>query len=237
MTGIDEADMADADLGVPEYTYTQGEATVSGGAFPHRGRHLMFEFSANDAWDKYEGVHFPSKLSVLDTTLPGGWMEATGTRVLPDGGIDSTGVSVTADYSIIEYTFEMRNGTPECTEIIIAPAQVSQRGVRAKDLEYVKIDDVLEAALIYLAHWQRSQLAIQHRRASVNSLMRRRRTSSEDLLREVARVYEDNIDAAPTQAVADTFEISKSAADKRVKRARDAGYITKTAKSGRKPQQ
>jgi hypothetical protein len=238
MASNDELRVAANDQeGVPEFTYRQGEQTVSGGAFPHGDRHLMFEFSANDVWEKYEGVPFPSKLSVLDTTLPGGWMEASGTRVLPDGRIESTGASAVTDFSIIQYTFEMWNGTPECIEVIMAPAEGSQRGVRAKDREYVKIDDVLEAALIYLAHWQRSPLSSQYRRTAVNSLMRRRRTTPEDVLRDTARVYEENIDDAPTQAVADHFGISKSGADKRVKRARDAGFITKTAHTGRKPEQ
>jgi hypothetical protein len=182
-------------------------------------------------------VPFPARLEVLDIALPGGWMEATGTHVLPEGGVESTGVSE-ADYSSIQYTFEMLNGIPECTEFLVARRPDGQRGVRQKDVDYVRIDDVLEAALTHLAVWRPGPLPIQHRRAAVNALMRsRRQTITDELLREVAHVYEENIDAAPTQAVADHFVISKSAADKRVKRARDAGYITSTAKTGRKPQQ
>ncbi|MGX9901679.1 hypothetical protein ACW0JT_20580 [Arthrobacter sp. SA17] len=136
---------------------------------------------------------------------------------------------------VILYTFEMRNRIPECTDLHVSPGSANNRGIRAKDLEYVKVDDVLEAALEHLVMVDRLQP--QQSREAVRSLMRRRRVVSVDVLREVARVYEENIEQAPTQAVADYFVISKSAADKRVKRARDAGFITSTAKSGRKPQQ
>lgn len=229
--------MASNGEGIPEFTVTAGEEMFNGGTFQLGDRYLLFQFSAKDEWERYRGVPFPSRLEVLDIALPGGWMEATGTHVLPEGGVESTGVSE-ADYSTVQYTFEMLNGIPECTEFLVARRPDGKRGVRQKDVDYVRIDDVLEAALTHLAVWRPGPLPIQHRRAAVNALMRsRRQTITDELLRQVAHVYEENIDAAPTQAVAEFYDISKSAADKRVKRARDAGYITSTAKTGRKPQQ
>lgn len=223
--------------GIPEFSVTIGDEMFNGGTFQLGDRYLLFQFSAKDEWERHRGVPFPSRLEVLDVALPGGWMEATGTHILPEGGVESTGVSE-SDYSSIQYTFEMLNGVPECIEVLILPRPNGQRGVRQRDFEYVRIDDVLEAALAHLAIWRPGPLPSQHRKAAVNALMRsRRQTITDDLLRQVADVYEENLHSAPTQAVADHFGISKSAADKRVKRARDAGFISKTFKTGRRPQE
>lgn len=198
---------------------------VFGGPFSARdGSLLSFILRDSDdssEWERHDGVPFPSKLLVSHMAGPLG---------LPDAGLNGD------DYpTVILYTFEMHNGIPECTDLHLSAGSANNRSVRAKDLDYVKIDDVLEAALGHLAMLDRLQP--QQSGEAIRSLMRRRRIVSVDVLREVARVYEANIDQAPTQAVADHFDISKSAADKRVKRARDAGFITRTAKSGRKPQQ
>lgn len=196
---------------------------VVGGNFVTKdGAILSFYFYGDnmniEGWEKYEGLPFPSQVEVAQRLTPGGRFN----------GED--------DYLVIKYTYEMRSGVPECVVLSIE-SQYGQRDIRAKDLELIKIDDVLEATLDHLTVWMRThQPTSRQRRTAVAGLMRRRRTLSDDVLLEVARIYEENIDDAPTQAVSDHFDISKSAADKRVKRARDAGYITKTAKTGRKPQ-
>ncbi|WP_427174299.1 hypothetical protein [Arthrobacter sp. 92] len=214
-------------MGIGKARTSYEEAAVSrGGNFVTNDQTLLsFTLWGRDSkikgWEKYEGLPFPERMLVGQRATPGGRK--------PEGE--------DADYIVIQYTFEMRNGVPECVHLDIE-SQYGTQSVRAKDLEYLKIDDVLEATLNHLTEWGRKLPPPPHqRRAAVSGLMRRRRTLSDDVLLEVARIYEENIDAAPTQAVSDHFAISKSAADKRVKRARDAGYITKTAKSGRKPQQ
>jgi hypothetical protein len=170
-----------------------------------------------DDWQDYDGLPFPAHLHVAQYVEP------------------SDGDAGEEDQLIIEYMLEMRHGIPVCARICIE-SQGGTRDIRPKDLPHIRIDDVLEAALRQVSIWNRTRPSPQQRRESVGSLMRRRRMTSDETIREVARVYEENINGTPTLAVSDHFGISKSAADKRVRRARDAGYITKTAKAGRRPQ-
>lgn len=210
-------------MGTSRDSYLEAASGIGGNFVTNDDTLLSFTLWGGDTkidgWEKYDGLPFPERMLVAQRATPHGRL---GTE---------------DDYIVIQYTFEMRHGIPECVHLDVE-SQYGNRSVRAKDVQYIRIDDVLEAALNYLTIWKRTlPPSRQERRAAVGGLMRRRRTISEDVLREVARVYEENVEQAPTQAVSDHFDISKSAADKRVKRARDAGYITKTAKSGRKPQQ
>jgi hypothetical protein len=56
---------------------------------------------------------------------------------------------------------------------------------------------------------------------------------TDDLLKAVAEVYRNNINRAPTQAVAKTFRVKSRMASTYVDRARKAGYLPKTSQ-GRK---
>lgn len=194
---------------------------IAGGTFvTSDGMLLTISLHAKDKdaseWETYDGMPFPADIQVTQHIRP------------PDAALEDE------DPLAIEYTLQLHNGTPRCVRLCIDTPD-GRREIRAKDLEHIRIDDVLEAALLQLSLWKRSATPRQ-RRDGVATLMRRRRTTPDDIFREVARIYEENIDDAPTQAVSDHFGISKSAADKRVRRARDAGYITKTAKAGRRPQ-
>lgn len=129
--------------------------------------------------------------------------------------------------------FEVRDGRPVC---VAAGAQATTGRVQTADLRAVRIQDMLDHALRVLSQpaglpgaW-----AIAHPWAAEEPEFRRARTEvakaasrrvSDDQLREVARVYEANIDGAPTQTVADTFGISLRTASNWVKRATDSGFI------------
>lgn len=212
-------------IGEARTSYEAANRTLGGNFLTNDDTLLSFTLWGRNrkikGWEKYEGLPFPERMLVGQRATQGGRM--------PEGE--------NSDYVVIQYTFQMRSGIPECVHIDVE-SQYGTRGVRDKDVKYIKIDDVLEATLNHLALWQRNQPPPpEQRRAAVSGLMRSRRiTITDDLLLEVARIYEENIAGAPTQAVADFYGISKSAADKRVKRARDAGCITKVAKSGRRPQ-
>lgn len=136
-------------------------------------------------------------------------------------------------YLNAEYMFSMIDGVPRCIFAGVRADFGSPREVRASDLREVRIEYVLEAAILHLS---RFSVARQVLTAETRSLMKRRGTVSNQTLQEVAKVYEDHVDDAPTQAVADHFGIQLRTASLRVKRAREAGYITKTAKAGRRPQ-
>jgi hypothetical protein len=137
------------------------------------------------------------------------------------------------------------DGVPECRDVRLVSVGAG-RSVRARDLRTVKLDDLIEAGF-GLAVLQPDGLTERVRlrgtdasdlltgstsgesQTAVVALRRRRReknrTISDDLLREVAKIYRDNLDRGPTQAVGERFSKSPSTAALYVKLARDAGFL------------
>lgn len=62
---------------------------------------------------------------------------------------------------------------------------------------------------------------------------RKRRRITDELLREVARIYRENFKFAPTVAVAQTFDVKPRMAHEYVRRARERGFLPPTTQ-GRK---
>ncbi len=58
---------------------------------------------------------------------------------------------------------------------------------------------------------------------------------SSELLRQVAEVYEANVDSFPTKAVGQTFRVAQSTAQLYVKKAREGGFIMAKAPKGGRP--
>lgn len=65
--------------------------------------------------------------------------------------------------------------------------------------------------------------------------MKRRRSTTDDVLRRVAEVYAANVDTRPAEAVQADLQVSRATADRRIREAREAGHLKVTATRGRKP--
>ena len=135
--------------------------------------------------------------------------------------------------------FEIRNGAPECREVNIQATEGGQE-VRCSGLAGVRIEDVLEEALKQMMFGKKlrntgrlprwippaaddlGSLAVRDSRAARAA---RKVTITDELLREVAQVYRANLDANPTQAVADHFDRAHRTAALYVKRARESGHL------------
>lgn len=65
--------------------------------------------------------------------------------------------------------------------------------------------------------------------------MKRRRATTDDVLRRVAEVYAANVDTRPAEAVQADLQVSRATADRRIREAREAGHLKVTATRGRKP--
>ena len=85
---------------------------------------------------KYDGLPFPARMLVAQHATPGGRLRSG------------------EAYVGIQYTFDMLSGIPECVHHDVE----SRRSIRAKDLEYMRIDDALEPALNHPTSWERTVL-------------------------------------------------------------------------------
>ncbi len=137
--------------------------------------------------------------------------------------------------------FEVRDGVPQCRRAELCSTE-DGREVLSSDLRGIKLEDLLEYALVSVA------MVFQHRgegdsgltimepaeaeaerRGSLTTLrsVRReaRRHVTDDVLREVARVYRENVDSNPTAAVAAFTGRAHRTAALYVKQAREAGFL------------
>lgn len=138
----------------------------------------------------------------------------------------------------VRFSFEVIDHVPQCREVIVASVE-GGREVRSTDLRQIGVEDALEAASasVSTAHKETRDgvtvsvkragpLAFDEARKDVQKARRtaRRRGPSDAELREAVEVYR-SADRAPTQAVANHFEIAHRTASLWIKRAREAGYL------------
>lgn len=171
-------------------------------------------------WREYEGILLPQRFRLLESLA------------------NDRHHSTSSGYLEAEYIFEMVDGVPRCVLAGILSSATAPREVRSSDLRRVRIEYVLEAAILHMSKMALARHRLKSptpRPAETKRLVKKRNAITDGTLREVAKVYEENLEDAPTQSVADHFGIQLRTASLRVKMARDAGHITKTAKAGRKP--
>jgi hypothetical protein len=131
----------------------------------------------------------------------------------------------------VSMNFEIRDGRPECVGITVK-AKPDGRGIRSADLALFNIDSLTIGVFAQLANfgvnasdekqlWQTIRNVTEARTA-------RRGAVTQAELEEVARVYRDHIDAAPTRAVETLLGYTERTAARRVQQARAAGLLPKT---------
>lgn len=150
------------------------------------------------------------------------------------------------------------NGLPRCTAVMFhVPAQ--DRDVPAWIIRDFRLEDMIEGAFARASTllgadgeaWAQMrerdhslpgaalQPVADRARKSVRTARKEARTSySDEMLRGVATVYNANIERFPTKSVRIEYGVSQTTAQTYVRKAREAGYITKTAsRTGRPPKE
>lgn len=128
-------------------------------------------------------------------------------------------------------TFEILNGAPECTDLHFV-AKHGARGIRTVDLD-LSLDGLTTKAFLKFAHrqggsvrsdettWRAARRDLEHNRSG-------RPPISKAELEDVARIYRDHIEGAPTAAVGKFLGLSPRTAARRVQRAREVGLLPST---------
>lgn len=211
------------------------ESLATGTFTAKDGTQKMYVIRGEDVDDRnrqdYNGIKLPPRFEVGEPLTPDGRFSS------PELEFGPRGVHYRQVDRLVTYKFEIQDGVPRCVSVILgSPPGLDE--LTAQDLRKVQIENALAAVLDFFAgtNAQHPYTYATSRTAGANLIRKRRRHAvTEDVLREVAEVYGENIDGAPTQAVAAHFGVELRTASQRVKRAREAGFITQTAKSGRRP--
>jgi hypothetical protein len=140
--------------------------------------------------------------------------------------------------------FEMRKEGPVCTSVTLRMS-TKGRPITTSDLATLPgLDRMASDAFKALAFrvfddedWRagrnlgRSEAIFRPDPRDLGASLRAR---SDDELAAVARVYRENIDDAPVEAVVDAFNYSRSTADRRISAARKRGFLPETTRGKRK---
>lgn len=163
---------------------------------------------------------------------PGAELKALGDRVIPSPiTIAFSGYEGRPD---LEVTFEVMDGQLQCRRVLITA--ISDQEIQKRDLVAVKVDDLRE---MVASNWSMPRTITEGRAVvtlldmptstdemadAKRNLQATRRRADSDHLGRVAEVYL-SADHAPTQAVADAFNVAHRTAGLYVQRARRAGLI------------
>ncbi len=141
------------------------------------------------------------------------------------------------------------DGVPSCRELTVK-AKGGERGVSGSDLRHVRLEEWLEDLFALVAEEVVEESPDGHVTATVvrvptDSSIREgakaiqaarrsaRRKITNSLLHEVADVYREQLDEAPTQAVQRHFAVSYRTAGDYIRRAREAGLLAATTRGRR----
>jgi hypothetical protein len=140
----------------------------------------------------------------------------------------------------IDLTWEVRDGVPECADVHITRSEGGHE-IRVSGLAGVRIEDCLEIAVWWLmsarvdgglepdlpdkTYWfdfGRARGAV----AETRTVRAARKVKiTDDVLREVADIYRDNISNKPTEAVAEHLGKQHRTAALYIQRARKRGFL------------
>ena len=178
--------------------------------------------------------------------LPHGYAEwddrdrvRVGNRLVPRA-IDVTYPGV-GDRPELTMRIEVRDGSPQCVEVRVRALDAG-REVRATDMRAVRIEDWVELIVGSVAdevvaddgETVTTVVRLDKRayRDAVETIRSARKHGrprvSDDVLRQAADIYRDNILGAPLHAIASAMGVSHRTAARYVQRAREAGYLPET---------
>lgn len=175
----------------------------------------------------------------------GTWVKLDDSREMPSEFVAVFQPRKGVDEPFVEMHFAVIDGVPQCRVISISAIK-GKRELRASDLRALPVEVILEnvAAQIaeeitrdergnvvkavkrpYVEEWMRGGIS------AVRSARRQgKRKVTDDLLREVAQIYRENVNDSPTLAIAAHFGVADRTARLYVRRARDAGFLGESIK-------
>lgn len=140
----------------------------------------------------------------------------------------------------LQLTFAVRDGKPVCTAATLE-SKPQGRELLPKDFNDVRRDltSLSEQAFSGVArvsgvHFPGPVDDAAARRAYRSGRARSRRKVTDELLREVAALYRDNIDSGPWRAITERFKVSRATAGRYVMLARQAGHLPHTTPGKKK---
>lgn len=127
--------------------------------------------------------------------------------------------------------FEVRNGSPECVEIVVK-AKPDGRGIRGADLGGLNLSTLAESVFLDFATdpaggplgGGSEEETRRMRKGIERAIYAPGRGPTTAELKEVARIYREHPNA-PTAAVEKLMHYSRRTAGRRVREARDAGLL------------
>ena len=147
-----------------------------------------------------------------------------------DGAPQCVGVRLTSSYDDAPVTGAVLNKVNLEHWVSVACSRAIEHPTDA--WESVETDS--DGSLWLLPNEAAAEAADSARRAARRARRSRGGYSSE-LLRQVAEVYEANVDSFPTKAVGQTFGVAQSTSQLYVRKARERGFITAKAPKGGRP--
>jgi hypothetical protein len=133
----------------------------------------------------------------------------------------------------------VRDGSPEVVELSFI-SQPGQTEVREKHLRAIDVGALAaELYAVEVTGWDDDLLTSENSELIARKIVERQRlpreyrVMSDDFLKQVAKVYRENIRRAPTKAVAKAFRVKDRMASTYVDRARRKGFLPPT-KQGQK---
>lgn len=150
------------------------------------------------------------------------------------------------DWPELQLTIEVVKGIPRCTRAQIKAGEDGE--VRSKDLRALQVEDWIEDMIALVARrvtaetdgivtsvLEAGEGAARGAIATVREARKgARRTVTDELLAEVARVYRENIDGNPTEAVKVALGREYRTAARYVQLARAKGLLPETSQGQRK---
>jgi hypothetical protein len=115
-----------------------------------------------------------------------------------------------------------------------APGAPTTEDMTTALFKHAEIDHVRRRAIEYFTQLQSLTADQPTQRRTARSIERRSNAVKPDLIFQAATIYNQHIDGTPLKAVRERLGISKSTSEKYIRLAREAGYVTESAKPGRR---
>ena len=144
----------------------------------------------------------------------------------------------------IELGLDIEDEAPVC-DVIRLQRHPERPSLNGSELRRLPLRDMITFAVAQAAHTRRASSsegtsvwgpATEHQMAAIGpdiSRRARRNSVTDDLLRDVARVYQANVEHQPREAVRETFTVSAASASRYIKLARQRGFLGPAPRAGK----
>jgi hypothetical protein len=179
-----------------------------------------------------EGVTFSAEWNMLQH----GWAEIGNGVLLPE---QFTARFRGKDDHTVEMEIAVIEGVPVCNEVRVI-RHSDRPSLTGREISRLPLSDWVRFACSMVGVGNQgavrtttAEWGTESYRSDIEGVVRRsrrRNTVTDDFLRDVARIYKENADAAPIEAIRDAYPAAHSTAARWVKQARDRGLLPKTTR-------